>query len=318
MVIENLKEKKSYRILIIDDNKSIHDDYRKVLSFENHAGNALVELSNLMFGSEKDAVYMPEFIIDSAYQGQQGIAAVEKSLKHKNPYAIAFVDIRIPPGLDGIETIKALWSHDPNVQIVVCTAYSDYSFTDIVKHLKRTNHFLIIKKPFDNIVLRQFACALVSKWDTMKQLTEEFNNLQKLVDIRTQELKKAVSLLRSTLESTADGILVVDLQSNIVDWNQRFIELWRIPETILSSRSDNDALKFVLNQLKDPDAFLQRIKELMQNPDEESIDMLGFKDGRVFERHSRPQRMENTIIGRVWSFRDITEHKRLEEKLNDQ
>jgi len=127
-----------------------------------------------------------------------------------------------------------------------------------------------------------------------------------------KEIEKGASLLRSTLESTADGILVVDNQGKIVSFNKRFVSMWHIPEDILATQDDNKAIEFVLKQLVDPDKFLAKVKELYGHPDAESYDTLEFSDGRTFERYSQPQRLGDQSIGRVWSFRDVTEHRRLE------
>jgi PAS domain S-box-containing protein len=128
-------------------------------------------------------------------------------------------------------------------------------------------------------------------------------------------IEESNSLLRATLESTADGILVVDLKGKIVEFNKKFTEMWEIPETILSSRDDEKALSFVRNQLKEPDSFLNNVRHLYENPDSVSFDNLDFNDGRIFERYSQPQKINNEIIGRVWSFRDITQRKIAEDLL---
>jgi PAS domain S-box-containing protein len=130
-----------------------------------------------------------------------------------------------------------------------------------------------------------------------------------------EQLRQTVSLLQSTFDSTADGFLVVDLAGRIVSFNERFVALWQIPRSILNTSDDDAALAFALDQLKDPNAFLQKVRELYANPEAESFDALEFKDGRVFERFSCPQRVDGTPIGRVWSFRDVTERKRSEETL---
>ena len=121
--------------------------------------------------------------------------------------------------------------------------------------------------------------------------------------------------MRGTLESTADGILVVNNEGKIESFNQRFIELWGIPESIIASRDDDRALAFVLDQLKNPDEFLSKVRELYSDPDTESFDLLEFKDGRFFERYSRPQKIGEKSVGRVWSFHDITKRQRAEEAL---
>ena len=143
---------------------------------------------------------------------------------------------------------------------------------------------------------------------TNQKMTLEIKR-RKLVEV---ELVRSLSLLRATLESTADGILVVDPEGRIVSFNKQFAKMWRLPESVLSSKDDNQALAFVLDQLKTPDVFLTKVRDLYSNPDQESFDSLEFKDGRIFERFSRPEWMDGSVVGRVWSFRDVTECKRLE------
>ncbi len=136
--------------------------------------------------------------------------------------------------------------------------------------------------------------------------------------IAEQRLRQALSLLTATLDSTADGILVVDGNGRITSFNRRFSEMWRIPESLLEVGDDSAVIAFVLDQMEKPEAFIAKVEELYSQPESESDDIIEFKDGRVFERHSRPQRVEGTIVGRVWSFRDVTDRKRLEQELSYQ
>jgi two-component system, cell cycle sensor histidine kinase and response regulator CckA len=129
------------------------------------------------------------------------------------------------------------------------------------------------------------------------------------------ELKELISLLRATLESTADGILVVDREGRISIYNRPFAAMWRLPEDVLISRDDDRAIAFVLDQLTSPDQFLKKVRELYATPEAESFDVLEFKDGRILERYSRPHWVEGQAVGRVWSFRDVTETRRVEDAL---
>ncbi len=131
-----------------------------------------------------------------------------------------------------------------------------------------------------------------------------------------QRLESSVSLLYSTLESTADGILVVDRKGKITAFNQRFLTMWQIPKDIMESRDDDRAIAIVLDQLSDPQAFLEKVKYLYGRPEEESFDLIEFKDGKTFERYSHPQKIAESVVGRVWSFRDVTERKMFMDILN--
>jgi diguanylate cyclase (GGDEF)-like protein len=124
-----------------------------------------------------------------------------------------------------------------------------------------------------------------------------------------------LSLHEATIESTTDGILVVDADGRWESFNRKFLEMWRIPDAIVAARDDDAALEFVLGQLEDPAAFIAKVRELYETPEARSFDELAFKDGRVFERYSQPQRIGDRTVGRVWSFRDITEQKLAAERL---
>ncbi len=132
-----------------------------------------------------------------------------------------------------------------------------------------------------------------------------------------QERENVISLLQATLESTADGILEIDASGKISNYNQRFVRMWGIPEDVLAARDDNQALDFVMSQLLEPSSFLAKVRELYNDPEQESFDELLFKDGRCFERFSRPQRVHGRPSGRVWSFRDVTERRRSEQALRE-
>jgi len=131
-----------------------------------------------------------------------------------------------------------------------------------------------------------------------------------------ERLETSFSLLHATLESTADGILVVDAYGKVATYNQKFVEMWHISGDILETRDDDKLLAYVLDQLKEPEQFLGKVKQLYSQPEQQSYDTIEFKDGRVLERYSQPQRIAGKVRGRAWSFRDITERRKIHEILD--
>lgn len=129
-----------------------------------------------------------------------------------------------------------------------------------------------------------------------------------------QEWEHSRSILRATLESTADGLLVVDARGRIVDFNARFLALWGIPESVIAMRDDKRAIACALARLVDPASFVSKVEALYATPEATSFDVLEFKDGRTIERYSQPQRLGERIVGRVWSFRDVTDRRRAERE----
>jgi PAS domain S-box-containing protein len=180
-------EPNSHRILIIDDAPAIHDDFRKILNKVETP--ALDEAGAALFGSPTAPSERVNFVLDSAYQGQEGLAQVERALKDGQPFALAFVDIRMPPGWDGIETISRLWAADPDLQVVICTAYSDYSWDQVIERLGRTDSLLILKKPFDGVEVLQLAHALTRKWLLTRQAKSRLADLDTMVNERTEDLR---------------------------------------------------------------------------------------------------------------------------------
>ncbi|MBL9138149.1 MAG: response regulator, partial [Verrucomicrobiales bacterium] len=178
------------RILVVDDNRAIHDDFRKILLPEKGAAE-LAGLEQAIFGKEVGGTATESFELEFASQGQEAFEMVRKAVSDGRPYSLAFVDIRMPPGWDGVETISHLWSVAPELQVVICTAYSDYAWSDIAGRLKYPDQFLILKKPFDNIEVLQLAKALTEKWMLTRRARAQVETLEEAVSERTRELLKA-------------------------------------------------------------------------------------------------------------------------------
>ncbi|KAF2407844.1 putative bifunctional diguanylate cyclase/phosphodiesterase [Pseudomonas antarctica] len=182
------------RILIVDDTASIHADFRKILCADAHGGQTLDSIEETLFGTAP--AVRQTFVLDSAYQGQEALTLVNKALANNTPYALAFIDMRMPPGWDGLETIEQLWNVDPHLQIALCTAYSDYSFEAIEARLKYDDQLLILKKPFDDLEIRQMATALTWKWQLAQDAAIKLIGLERTIEERVQELLKVSHLLQ--------------------------------------------------------------------------------------------------------------------------
>ncbi len=182
------------RILIVDDTASIHADFRKILCAQAMADQTLEGIEQALFGTAP--VARQTYTLDSAYQGQEALELVSQAQAENAPYALAFIDMRMPPGWDGLETIEHLWEVDPALQIALCTAYSDYSFEAIEARLKYNDQLLILKKPFDHLEIRQMASALTWKWQLAQDAALKVINLERTVEERVQELLKVSHLLQ--------------------------------------------------------------------------------------------------------------------------
>jgi two-component system sensor histidine kinase/response regulator len=180
---------KNNRILVIDDNRAIHDDFRKILLKPANAPGDLAEDEAALFGDTETPFQLPTFEIDSAYQGQEGLDLIEKSLLENRHYAMAFVDVRMPPGWDGVETTTKIWQKYSDLQVVICTAYSDYSWEEMLKRLGYSDRLVILKKPFDTIEVLQLAISMTEKWKLYQAAKHHLDDLEKLVQERTLKLE---------------------------------------------------------------------------------------------------------------------------------
>lgn len=242
------------RILVIDDNHAIHEDFRKILGAPDAEDAALQEAEARLFGKPSAML----FEIDTASQGEEGLRKVEQAIAEGRPYAMAFVDVRMPPGWDGIETTQRIWDICPDLQIVICTAFSDCSWDEMQNTMECRDRLLVLKKPFDTIEILQMANALTQKWLLLQESRIRQGGLEQLVWERTRELEEskaaavnmmgeavrnsekaeqACSDLRremnerdrleeklreqaSLLDKTREAILVHELDSRITYWNQ--------------------------------------------------------------------------------------------------
>ena len=194
----------SHRLLVIDDNRAIHEDFRKIFASSAAEPSAMEAAELALLGGSPAPAAGPRFEIDSAFQGEEGFQRVALAAKEDRPYALAFVDVRMPPGWDGIETIEKIWQIEPDIQIVICTAFSDYSLEDILVKLGHSDRLLILKKPFDIVEVLQLANALTEKWRLARELRRQLGQLEHLVQARTVELRAANERLAAESRRSLD------------------------------------------------------------------------------------------------------------------
>jgi PAS domain S-box-containing protein len=316
------------RILVIDDTPAIHQDFLKILAEGDEP--TLDKMEGALFGCRPAPCRGAKFVLDSAYQGREGAALVRRALEAGQPYALAFVDVRMPPGWDGIDTIARLWEADPDLQVVICTAYSDHSWEDIVRHLGITDRLVFLKKPFEKVEVLQLAHALVRKSFLTQQSKQRAAGLDGLVNQRTQELREEISRtqaaeqalltsnerFRQIFDNMSSGMAIFEA----VDEGADFIV-----------RAFNPAAKRA-TKLQQTDVIGRRVSQALP----------GMREGGLFEALQRlwrteiPERhpaalyraetltfwAENYFFKLpsgeiVWMFDDVTERKEAEEAARD-
>ena len=184
----------THRILVIDDNASIHQDYRKILVADETPLISAAEAG--LFGAQMSGTGRPAFDVDSALQGRDGVGRARAALAEGRPYSVAFVDMRMPPGWDGLETVEHLWKVDPDVQVVICSAYTDYDWLELLARLGHSDKLIVVKKPFEPIEILQCASALSRKWQNARALRRHVESLELVVTDRTKGLEAANRQLR--------------------------------------------------------------------------------------------------------------------------
>ncbi|HVU34367.1 MAG TPA: response regulator [Opitutaceae bacterium] len=214
------------RVLVVDDTASIHADFQKILGGALQPSAALIAAKARVFGSVALPSSVLRFAVDCVSQGEEGLAAVRRAVAEKRPYALAFVDMRMPPGWDGIETTRRLWEADPGLQVVICTAYSDRTWEDTIAHLGNTDSLLILKKPFDNIEVVQIAHALSTKRAIGRRDRERLADLDERVRQRTAELREAEGRFTKVFHANPVPTTLQNLDDGTyVDANPAFLEL---------------------------------------------------------------------------------------------
>jgi two-component system, cell cycle sensor histidine kinase and response regulator CckA len=255
----------NHRILVIDDNATIHADFRKILCPKSAGDKDLDLMEAELFNEKQPGADSLKFELDSAYQGQEGLEMVKKAMAENRPYAMAFVDVRMPPGWDGVETIARIWEIYPEIQIVVCTAYADYSWEELRAQVGQPDSLVVLKKPFDNVEVQQLAHALTKKWLLNLQASLQLAELETMVQRRTAELERTNAELAATQERFSKAFHASPIPSGIqtlpdlrfVDVNAGFITLTGCSREELIGHAANEL--FIWEKPATMDQLLERV-----------------------------------------------------------
>ena len=207
------------RVLVIDDNRAIHEDFHKVLC--NSPAEDAEDMNALeaeLFG-HRTSTPRSSFLLDSAFQGQEGLELIKKARASENPYAMAFVDVRMPPGWDGIETTARIWEIDPDLQIVICTAYSDYSWDQMFQKLGQSDRLVILKKPFDQVEVLQLATSLTRKWQLLQQSKNQLADLESIIALRSHQVIQEQEKLKAIFDNSPEGIFQITPAARLLSAN---------------------------------------------------------------------------------------------------
>ncbi len=276
--MSNIEIESNARILVIDDNPAIHDDFKKIFSAKPGTLRQLEESESALFGEEcpGNRLCTTHYQIDSAFQGIEGLALVERAVREGQPYTLAFVELRIPPGWDGIETAGRLWEIDPDLQIVICTAYSDFSWDELYWRLGRSDRLVILKKPFEGVEAVQLATSLTRKWQLLLDSKGQLANLERMLASRTAELVEERAKFKSIFESLPAGIFQISLEGRFLSANPALAAIYGYgsPEELMAEVTDVEAKLYL-----EPDrlAQFQRLREGQVRTFESEV---RCKDGR--------------------------------------
>jgi PAS domain S-box-containing protein len=305
------------RLLIIDDNRAIHDDFRKILIGKDGAPDPLDKASAEIFGEQPsaDAPSANCFQLDSAYQGRDGLALVQRAVGLDARYAMAFVDVRMPPGWDGVETTARIWEVDPDLQVVICTAYSDCSWEEMIEKLGRSDRLVILKKPFDSVEVLQLANSLSRKWHLLQESKRTMARLEDMVVTRTAQMVQEQEKFKDIFENSPEGIFQISADGRLLTANPALAGIYGYasPKELLEQLTD------IQNQLYvDP----QRRAEFARRLEKDRI-VRGFEseikckdDSRkwISETACKVTKLDSSLLHYQGFVVDITAQKNAEKE----
>lgn len=301
-----MKLPKKIRILVIDKDPTTLDEFNKIFAKVTPHAPGMEDDELALFG--KRAI---ETKVESITNNNQALEKIRIAKAERDPYSLIFFDVNSKSAESILEDIKQIVDIDSTIEIVICLDQKkDYS--KLFNWIKKSNRINILKKPYPVTELQQLVISLIRKWEISQNLNQQLEDLKDLVKARTTDLARSLSIVRTTLDVTADGILVIDHHNNIVEYNRKFVELWRIHEALEEMNYELTLAKIAEN-LSKPEALFAIVEDITEYPERETISELKLNDGREIEIFTKPQKIDDEVIGRILRFKDLTVHNTVDD-----
>ena len=295
----------NYRVLVVDDQEEIHNDFAEMLA-SGLTKRATDELA-ATFVARGDKPILPQFELSHATSGEEACAMVKAAEEANRPFALAYVDVRMPPGADGIETVRQIRQFERDLEIVIMTAYSDKTLTDIVNDMELLHKLLYIRKPFSREEIQQITLSLVGKWNIEQELAKH----QRELEDSNQQLESSNQRLQAVLDATGDAIGMFDAEGRLQVANQGYEKLLEATESELKQMSPSDLIERIGERLRPPalpelgrELFLDRAGDL-----EEEVSEAGDSTPRLFYRSTAPVH----DMGHIVMYRDVSQEVESEQ-----
>ena len=290
------KQDWNYRVLVVDDQREIHQDFDEMLT-PGLTGASTDDLA-AAFASEVDESFLPKFTLLHARSGTEAYEIAKMAIETDNPIAVAYIDIRMPPGMDGIETTRCIRTIDENIEIVLMTAYTDKSLGEIVREMKLLHKLLYIRKPFTREEIQQITLALAEKWNVESELED-----------KREQLEISSQRLEAVLDSTGDAIAMFDVKGHLLFANRGYEEMFELTVGVMKQMSSERLGEHIKQYFHEPGRFEEMETLLLVHPEKtfEEVTEVRRPERKMLYRFTAPVHdIEQHIIGRIIVFRDIS------------
>jgi len=300
----------NYRVLIVDDQEEIHNDFEEML-VSGSTKRATDELADA-FVSQSDKPVLPQFELSHATSGEEACAMVKAAQESNRPFALAYIDVRMPPGTDGVETVRQIRQFEQDIEIVIMTAYSDKTLPEIVNDMELLHKLLYIRKPFSREEIQQITLSLTGKWNIEQELAKHQRDLED----SNQKLEFSNQRLQAVLDATGDAIGMFDAEGRLQVANQGYEKLLEATESELKQMSPSDLIERIGERLRPPalpelgrELFLDRTGDL-----EEEVSEAGDSTPRLFYRSTAPvHNSQQDPMGHIVMYRDVSQEVESEQ-----